>query len=104
MAAQLLLGKPLAEKIKGEVSQEVVELKAKGVSPSLIAIQVGQNDASRVYTNAQRKVAEAVGIKYDLQELPADLTQDQLPEAHRRPEQRPERHRHHPADATTGPD
>jgi len=78
MAAQLLLGKPLAEKIKGEVSKEVVELKAKGVSPSLVAIQVGQNDASRVYTNAQRKVAEDVGIKYDLQELPADLTQDQL--------------------------
>jgi methylenetetrahydrofolate dehydrogenase (NADP+)/methenyltetrahydrofolate cyclohydrolase len=78
MAAQLLLGKPLAEKIKGEVSQEVVSLKATGVSPSLVAIQVGQNDASRVYTNAQRKVAEAVGIKYELQELPADLTQDQL--------------------------
>ncbi len=47
MAAQLLLGKPLAEKIKAEVSAEVEALKAKGVSPSLVAIQVGQNDASR---------------------------------------------------------
>ena len=78
MSAQLLLGKPLAEKIRAEVSKEVVDLKARGVSPSLVAVQVGQNDDSRVYTNAQRKNAEAVGITYDLQELPADMTQDQL--------------------------
>lgn len=78
MAAQLLLGKPLAEKIKAEVIKDVEELKTKSVVPSLVAIQVGQNDASRVYTNAQRKNAETCGIKYELQELPADTTQEQL--------------------------
>ncbi|HBI26898.1 MAG: bifunctional 5,10-methylenetetrahydrofolate dehydrogenase/5,10-methenyltetrahydrofolate cyclohydrolase [Syntrophaceticus sp.] len=78
MPAQLLKGKPLADKIKDDVKKDVAELKAKGVSPSLVAIQVGQNDASRVYTNAQKKNAEFCGIKYDLQELPADMTQEQL--------------------------
>ncbi|HHY40289.1 MAG TPA: bifunctional 5,10-methylenetetrahydrofolate dehydrogenase/5,10-methenyltetrahydrofolate cyclohydrolase, partial [Syntrophaceticus sp.] len=39
MPAQLLKGKPLADKIKEEVKKEVEELKAKGVSPSLVAVQ-----------------------------------------------------------------
>lgn len=78
MPAQLLKGKPLADKIKAEVTKEVEELKAKGVYPSLVAIQVGHNDASKVYTNAQAKNAELCGIKYELQELPESTTQDQL--------------------------
>lgn len=78
MPAQLLKGKPLADKIKGDVKKEVEGLKGKGVSPSLVAIQVGENEASRVYTNAQKKNAELCGIKYELQELPADMTQEQL--------------------------
>ena len=63
MPAQLLKGKPLADKIKEEVKKEVEELKAKGVSPSLVAVQVGENEASKVYTNAQMKNAELCGIK-----------------------------------------
>ena len=78
MPAQLLKGKPLADKIKEEVKKEVEELKAKGVSPSLVAVQVGENEASKVYTNAQRKNAELCGIKYELQELPESTTQEQL--------------------------
>lgn len=78
MSAQLLLGKPLAEKIRGEVIKEVEELKSKGVNPRLVAVQVGKNDASRVYTNAQAKNAEKCGIAYELQELPAETTQEQL--------------------------
>lgn len=78
MPAQLLKGKPIADKIKEDVKKEVEDLKAKGVSPSLVAIQVGENEASKVYTNAQKKNAELCGIKYDLQELPADMTQEQL--------------------------
>lgn len=78
MPAQLLKGKPIADKIKEDVKKEVEELKVKGVAPSLVAIQVGENEASKVYTNAQKKNAELCGIKYDLQELPADMTQEQL--------------------------
>lgn len=78
MPAELLKGKPIADKIKAEVSKEVEELKGKGVAPGLVAVQVGENEASRVYTNAQKKNAEKCGINYDLQELPADTTQEQL--------------------------
>lgn len=78
MAAELLKGKPLADKIKEQVKKDVEELKAKGVNPFLVAVQVGENAASKVYTNAQRKVAEAVGIKYELRELSHDTTQEDL--------------------------
>lgn len=78
MAAELLRGKPLADKIKEEVAKEVEALKAKGIEPFLVAIQVGQNDSSKVYTDSQRRTAEAVGIKYELRELPAETTEQEL--------------------------
>ena len=78
MAAELLKGKPIADKIKLEVSAEVEVLKAKGVTPFLVAVQVGENAASAVYTGAQKKVAESVGIRYELRELPAETTQEEL--------------------------
>ena len=78
MAAQLIDGKVIAEQMKGEIAQEIEDLKNKGITPHLIAVQVGENAASRVYVNNQKKSCEQVGIKYTLLELPEDTTQDGL--------------------------
>ncbi|HZK18374.1 MAG TPA: bifunctional 5,10-methylenetetrahydrofolate dehydrogenase/5,10-methenyltetrahydrofolate cyclohydrolase [Clostridia bacterium] len=78
MAAELLRGKPIADKIKEQVKKDVEELKSKGATPFLVAVQVGENAASKVYTNAQKKVAESVGIKYELKELDENITQEDL--------------------------
>jgi methylenetetrahydrofolate dehydrogenase (NADP+)/methenyltetrahydrofolate cyclohydrolase len=61
-----------------DTDKEVENLKARGVFPSLVAIQVGQNDASSGHTSAQRRNTSELGIAYDLHELPEDTTQDQL--------------------------
>ena len=53
MPAQLLKGKPFADKIKEEV-KEVEELKAKGF-PKPGMVQVGRISDLKVYTNAQKK-------------------------------------------------
>jgi methylenetetrahydrofolate dehydrogenase (NADP+)/methenyltetrahydrofolate cyclohydrolase len=79
MAAKLLEGKPIAEKIKAGIVSEVASLKAKhGRAPKLVAVQVGENASSAVYVNNQKKAAEALGIAYELRILPAGASQAEV--------------------------
>ncbi len=61
---------PIAERIKREIKRELANLKGlKEVSlsskvPRLVSIQVGNNEDVRIYADAQKRVAEEVGIKY----------------------------------------
>jgi methylenetetrahydrofolate dehydrogenase (NADP+)/methenyltetrahydrofolate cyclohydrolase len=76
MTAALLEGKPIAEKIKSALKNEIAALKTKaGCSPMLVAIQIGDNASSAVYVKNQKKVAEELGIEYELTTLPADASQ-----------------------------
>ncbi|MBU1037703.1 MAG: bifunctional 5,10-methylenetetrahydrofolate dehydrogenase/5,10-methenyltetrahydrofolate cyclohydrolase, partial [Candidatus Omnitrophica bacterium] len=77
--ATLLKGKPLADKIKVAIKQEVTELVARyGRAPKLVAIQALENAASSVYIKNQKKVAESLGIEYELMEFPAGISQSEL--------------------------
>ncbi len=78
MSAKIIDGKAVAEKIKQEVTEGVAELKAAGKPVRLVAIQVGENPASKMYTNMQAKSCESVGIEYDLLNLSAEMTEDEL--------------------------
>jgi len=79
MAGKIIDGKSLAAKFKEDIRKEVGELKDKNkVTPLLAAIQVGDNPASRVYVNNQRKSCEEVGIDYQLQELPEATSEEEL--------------------------
>ena len=69
MTAKLLEGGPIAEKIKGNLRKEIEELKAKGITPLLVAVQVGENPASAVYIRNQKKSCEEMGIEYQLHSL-----------------------------------
>lgn len=77
--ATLLKGKPLADKIKAAITQEVTELVARyGRAPKLVAIQALENAASSVYIKNQKKVAESLGIEYELMEFPVGISQSEL--------------------------
>lgn len=76
MAAQLLDGKSIADKIKEDLAREVAQLKAKyGATPTLASIQVGENPSTVVYQKSQAKNAAALGIDYILAYLPASATE-----------------------------
>jgi methylenetetrahydrofolate dehydrogenase (NADP+)/methenyltetrahydrofolate cyclohydrolase len=76
MAGALLEGKPVAEKMKVLIQQEVAALKAKcGRAPKLLAIQIGENASSAVYVKNQKKTAESLGIEYELKTLPDSTSQ-----------------------------
>ena len=78
MAAKIIDGEAVAEEIKQQVKAEAAELAAAGKTPRLVAIQVGENPASKIYTNMQAKACESVGIEYELLSLPDDTTADAL--------------------------
>ncbi len=75
MAAQLVAGNEIAQKIKAEVASGLEALKKAGVSPKLTAVQAGENPASKIYVEQQRKSCEEIGIAYALDQLPETATQ-----------------------------
>src|SRR5450830_276241 len=76
--AKLLEGKLIAEKIKEEFKLKAAELKAKGITPKLVAVQVGENQASAVYLKSQQRVCVNTGVDYQLLTLPESISQADL--------------------------
>lgn len=76
--SNVLYGKAIAEKVMNEVAEEVQELKARGIVPLLMTVEVGENAASRVYVTSQRRSAESIGINFELMEYAAGTSQKRL--------------------------
>ena len=80
MPAIIIDGESFAGKIRTQLIEEIDTLKKKGFYPHLKAVQVGENASSRLYVQNQQKQCEAIGIKYTLDELPADTKEAALTE------------------------
>ncbi len=78
MGAELIKGLPIAKEIRAEISQQVEELKSKGVQPKLAVLLVGDDEASVVYAQSKQKVGGNLGIEVDLKVMPADTPQDEV--------------------------
>lgn len=78
MAAIIIDGKQLADKIKADVRRQVDELAGGGVKLKLAAIMVGEPPASVVYSRSQARQCQDMGIEYELVQLPAGCTADRL--------------------------
>ncbi len=70
MPAQLIDGNAIAAEIKADVARRVEALKAKGVTPGLAAIIVGENPASISYVSSQTVDCAEVGIFSETFRLP----------------------------------
>jgi len=78
MTAAIIDGEAFATQLREQIAKDAAELTAAGKTPTLVAVQVGENPASKVYTNMQAKNCQSVGIDYQLKNLPDDISQDQL--------------------------
>ena len=84
MAAQILDGEVLANEIKAGLAEEIKALEKAGKPAHLVAVQVGDPPASRIYVNMQKKSCESVGLIYDLNQLDENCSeQDVLDEIKR---------------------
>jgi len=73
--AKLLEGKPIAEKIKEEIKQQVQVLANK---PVLASVMVGENAGAEAYAKSQKKTAESLGIEYQFHKLSQDTSEGDL--------------------------
>ena len=71
-------GKAVSKKVKEDVKAECEQLKAKGVTPGLAVIIVGDDPASQVYVHNKEVACEACGFYSVKYALPAETTQDEL--------------------------
>lgn len=77
---KLISGKEISLAVKEQVAEEVKELNAKGIEPSLAVILVGEDPASKVYVNNKKKACEFCGIRSLEYILPESTTQGELEE------------------------
>ena len=78
MQAKLIDGKALAAQVKAEAAAEAAALKAKGVTPCLAVVLVGEDPASQVYVRGKAKDCGECGIDSRVIRLPEATTQAEL--------------------------
>ena len=75
MSAQILDGKALAASIKKDLAARTVTLKAKGITPGLGTVLVGDDPGSHSYVSGKHRDCQEVGINSIRIDLPATATQ-----------------------------
>jgi len=73
--SNIIDGKSVAAKVLAECSQEIVDLKASGVTPGLAVVLVGEDPASKVYVGSKVRKCAELGLHSRKIELSVDATQ-----------------------------
>ncbi len=78
MVATVIHGPEVAEQIKQELREKVAELKARGVTPGLAVVLVGEDPASQQYVRNKVKACQELGIYSRAIVLPESAPEDEL--------------------------
>ncbi|HVB30039.1 MAG TPA: bifunctional methylenetetrahydrofolate dehydrogenase/methenyltetrahydrofolate cyclohydrolase FolD [Gemmatimonadaceae bacterium] len=74
----LIDGVALAKKIRERVAEEAAALTARGLTPGLTVVLVGDDPASAVYVRSKGRASEEAGIASDTIRLPATTSERDL--------------------------
>ena len=75
---KIIHGTRLAEQVKVEVAAKVAVLKARGITPGLSVVLVGDDPASAVYVGAKERTCNELGMHGETIRRPATITQEEL--------------------------
>ncbi len=78
MTAQMIDGKILSEKVLTRLTLQVEKLKAKGVTPGLAVVLVGEDPASQIYVRSKERACEQLGIYSKVLRLKEDTSEKEL--------------------------
>jgi len=78
MSAQIIDGKQIALDVRAGVAEKVAALKAKGITPCLAVVLVGENPASVSYVTGKRKALAEAGMADKSVELPENTSEEDL--------------------------
>ncbi len=74
----LIDGRAIAEEVHQETAARVEALKARGVTPGLRFVRVGEDPASRVYVGMKEKTSRRLGIASETTVLAEDTSEEAL--------------------------
>jgi methylenetetrahydrofolate dehydrogenase (NADP+) / methenyltetrahydrofolate cyclohydrolase len=74
----LIDGKAIAQRINEETRAAVAELKARGITPGLAVVVVGDDPASHAYVRSKEKTGRDLGMHSVKIEMPRETTQEEL--------------------------
>jgi methylenetetrahydrofolate dehydrogenase (NADP+)/methenyltetrahydrofolate cyclohydrolase len=78
MAGTRIDGKEIARAVRQEVARDVAALRARGITPGLTVLLVGNDPASEVYVRNKDRAAAEAGFAVRTLRLPADTRQAEL--------------------------
>ena len=78
MPAKIISGKEVSAEIRVELKGRVDALKAKGVTPGLGVVLVGEDPASVSYITAKAKGSEEIGIFEETIRMPGTSTEEEI--------------------------
>lgn len=78
MTAQIIDGNALSKQLRASVARRAAALRARGITPGLAVVLVGDNPASQVYVRNKVKACEDNGLCSVLDKHPATLSQADL--------------------------
>lgn len=77
-AAKLIDGVAIAKQVRADVARDAAALMARGVTPGLTVVLVGDDPASAVYVRAKEKACIEAGMNGKTIRLPAETSQADL--------------------------
>ena len=75
---KLIDGKALSAQLRSGIKEEVEKVKAKGITPGLAVILVGDDPASQVYVRNKEKACIAAGMHSEVYRLPQETSEEEL--------------------------
>lgn len=76
--AELLKGKPVADRITAEISEKAAKLRAQGIAPTLAIVRLGEDPGDLSYEKGAMKRAAEVGVEVKNIVMERDVSQDTL--------------------------
>ena len=78
MPARLIDGVAVGDAMRSELAREIQTLKARGVTPGLAAVLVGDNPASQTYVRMKGKACDEAGLYHETIQLPANAAEPEV--------------------------
>ena len=76
--AKLIDGTAIGREMRGELAAEITALKARGVTPGLAVVLVGDNPASQVYVRMKGRACGEAGLHHETIRLPKETSEAEL--------------------------
>ena len=77
-SAQIINGNTLSAQLRADVTRRTAALRARGLTPGLAVVLVGENPASQVYVRNKVKACNDSGLHSVLEQYPATMLEAEL--------------------------